>query len=141
MENTQCVTAGQQLIGGAIVEAEGRKRGLYRSDDHGDTWTKTSSKPELAWRPWYYMHVYAHPTDPNTVWVLDMKAWKSIDGGNEFTEFDMPHGDTHDLWIDPKDPDSADDVQILEFPRFNGQFSYAANAAICAFSSKSIGVA
>ncbi len=68
----------------AIVEAEGRKRGLYRSDDMGDTWIKTSSKPELCWRPWYYQHVIAHPTDPDTVWVMNMKAWKSIDGGKEF---------------------------------------------------------
>ena len=110
----------------AIVEAEGRKRGLYRSDDHGDTWTKTSSKPELAWRPWYYMHVYAHPTDPNTVWVLDMQAWKSIDGGVEFSEFDMPHGDTHDLWIDPKDPDrmiGSDDGGA--FVSMTGGFSWS----------------
>ncbi|MEM8706719.1 MAG: glycosyl hydrolase [Actinomycetota bacterium] len=96
----------------AMVEAEGRKRGLYRSDDHGDTWVKTSGKAELAWRPWYYMHVVAHPTDANTVFVLDMKAWKSIDGGHEFTDFTTPHGDNHGLWIDPKDPDrmiGADD--------------------------------
>ena len=96
----------------AIIEAEGRKRGLYRSDDGGETWTKTSSKPELTWRPWYYMHVVAHPTDPDTVFVMDMKAWKSVDGGKEFEEFHTPHGDNHALWIDPKNPDrmiGADD--------------------------------
>ena len=89
----------------AIVEAEGRKRGLYRSDDNGDSWIKTSSKPELTWRPWYYMHVFAHPTEPDTVFVMDMKAWRSIDGGKEFEEFHTPHGDNHDLWIDPNNPD------------------------------------
>ena len=96
----------------AMVEAEGRKRGLYRSEDHGDTWQKTSSKPELGWRPWYYEHVFAHPTDPDTVFVLNMKAWKSVDGGVTFTEFHTPHGDNHDLWIDPTNPDrmiGADD--------------------------------
>ncbi len=96
----------------ALIEAEGRKRGLYRTEDYGDTWTKVSSRPDLAWRPWYYMHVVAHPTDANTVYVLDMKAWKSIDGGKEFEEFHTPHGDNHDLWIDPANPDrmiGADD--------------------------------
>jgi photosystem II stability/assembly factor-like uncharacterized protein len=89
----------------ALVEAEGRKRGLYRSDDHGETWEQVSKKPELQWRPWYYMHVIAHPTDADTVYVMNMKAWKSIDGGKNFDEWHTPHGDNHALWIDPEQPD------------------------------------
>ena len=89
----------------AMVEAEGRKRGLYRSDDVGETWEKVSSKPDLGWRPWYYQHVIAHPTDADTVFVMNMKAWKSIDGGKTFEEFHTPHGDNHALWIDPTNPD------------------------------------
>lgn len=88
----------------AIVEAEGRRRGLYRSDDHGATWEQVSANPELQWRPWYYMHVIAHPTDPDTVYVMNMKAWKSIDGGKNFEEWLTPHGDNHALWIDPTNP-------------------------------------
>jgi photosystem II stability/assembly factor-like uncharacterized protein len=89
----------------AMIEAEGRKRGLYRSDDHGRNWEKVSSDPNLGWRPWYYEHVIAHPTDPDTVYVMNTSAWKSIDGGKTFTEFGTPHGDNHALWIDPKNPD------------------------------------
>ena len=89
----------------AIVEAEGRKRGLYRSDDIGETWEKVSSKPDLGWRPWYYQHVIAHPTDADEVFVMNMKAWRSIDGGKTFEEFHTPHGDNHALWIDPTNPD------------------------------------
>jgi photosystem II stability/assembly factor-like uncharacterized protein len=89
----------------AMVEAEGRKRGLYRSDDIGETWEKVSSKPDLGWRPWYYQHVIAHPTDADEVFVMNMKAWRSIDGGKTFEEFHTPHGDNHALWIDPSNPD------------------------------------
>ena len=89
----------------AMVEAEGRKRGLYRSDDIGETWEKVSSNPDLGWRPWYYQHVIAHPTNADEVFVMNMKAWKSIDGGKTFEEFHTPHGDNHALWIDPTDPD------------------------------------
>jgi photosystem II stability/assembly factor-like uncharacterized protein len=89
----------------AMVEAEFRKRGLYRSDDIGETWEKVSSKPDLGWRPWYYEHVIAHPTDADEVFVMNMKAWRSIDGGKTFEEFHTPHGDNHALWIDPANPD------------------------------------
>jgi len=88
----------------AVIEAEERKRGLFRSDDNGDTWEKVSGKTELVGRPWYYMHVVAHPTDPETVWVMNQDAWKSTDGGKHFEQFPAPHGDTHDLWVDPANP-------------------------------------
>ena len=88
----------------AIIEAEGRKRGLFRSDDVGDRWEKVSSNPDLCWRPWYYQHVIAHPTDADEVFVMNMKAWRSIDGGKTFEEFHTPHGDNHALWIDPTNP-------------------------------------
>ena len=85
----------------AIIESE--DRGLYRSDDGGATWERVSDDPKLVQRPWYYMHVFADPQDPETVWVLDLYVWKSTDGGHTFTEVKMPHGDHHDLWIDPRD--------------------------------------
>ena len=99
------VTGGQSGRVYVMVEAEGRTRGLYRSDDHGENWEHVSANPDLSWRPWYYMHVIAHPTDPDTVFVFNMKAWKSIDGGRTFTQFHTPHGDNHALWIDPTDPE------------------------------------
>ncbi len=86
----------------AIVEAE--KRGLYRSEDWGETWELISDDPKLIQRPWYYCHVFADPQDPETVWVLNLKCWKSTDGGRTFSEVSMPHGDNHDLWIDPSNP-------------------------------------
>jgi hypothetical protein len=89
----------------AMVEAEGRKRGLYRSDDFGEGWEKVSSNPDLGWRPWYYQHVIAHPTRADEVFVMNMKAWRSVDGGKTFDEFHTPHGDNHALWIDPANPD------------------------------------
>ena len=36
---------------------------------------------------------------------MNMKAWRSIDGGKTFEEFHTPHGDNHALWIDPTNPD------------------------------------
>jgi hypothetical protein len=50
------------------------------------------------------MHVVADPSDADTLWVADYALWKSIDGGKTFVEVATPHGDNHDLWIDPHDP-------------------------------------
>ncbi len=85
----------------AIVEAE--EGGLFRSDDGGETWQHLTSDANLMQRPWYYSYVFADPQDENTVWALNLKAWKSTDGGSTFTEVTTPHGDNHDLWIDPND--------------------------------------
>ena len=76
--------------------------GLFRSDDWGETWERLSTDLSLRRRPWYYMHVFADPQDADTVWVLNLETWKSLDGGKTFLTVPVPHGDTHALWIDPR---------------------------------------
>jgi len=88
----------------ALVEAEGDKTGLYRSDDYGMRWTMVSPNRDLMHRPWYYTHVFADPGHGDTVYVTNLQMWKSTDGGTTFNEVSTRHGDNHDLWIDPKDP-------------------------------------
>ena len=77
--------------------------GLYRSDDMGQTWEKVSDNQVLLSRAWYYTHLTADPQDPDTVYVNNLCFWKSTDGGKTFTQIATPHGDNHDLWIDPLD--------------------------------------
>jgi photosystem II stability/assembly factor-like uncharacterized protein len=86
----------------ALVEAE--DGALFRSDDGGATWQRLSDDRNLRLRFWYYGHVFADPQDPDTVYVLNIQAWKSIDGGHTFAQFTTPHGDNHDLWLDPRHP-------------------------------------
>ena len=86
----------------ATIEAH--EPGVYRSDDYGDTWELVSDNRDLQGRPWYYQHIFADPQDADTAWVLNYGAWKSVDGGKTWTEVNTPHGDNHDLWIDPRNP-------------------------------------
>ena len=53
-------------------------------------------------RPWYYMHVIADPRDENVLYIMDVDAYKSTDGGHLFNKVHVPHGDNHGLWIDPQ---------------------------------------
>ena len=85
----------------ALIEAE--EGGLFRSDDGGESWELMSDSRDLRARPFYYSHVFADPHDADTVWVLALFAWKSTDGGRTFNRVTTPHGDDHDLWIDPRD--------------------------------------
>jgi photosystem II stability/assembly factor-like uncharacterized protein len=87
----------------ALVEA--KDGALLRSDNGGDTWERTCEEGDLRQRAWYYMHVIADPNDADTVWVLNLQCWKSIDSGRTFSAIPTPHGDNHDLWIDPGNSD------------------------------------
>ncbi|MCP3962254.1 MAG: glycosyl hydrolase [bacterium] len=86
----------------AIVEAE--KGGVFRSKDGGETWEKTNDERKLRQRAWYYTRLVADPADEESVYVLNVRFHRSKDGGKTFSRVDTPHGDNHDLWIDPGDP-------------------------------------
>jgi photosystem II stability/assembly factor-like uncharacterized protein len=86
----------------AIVEAE--DGGVFRSDNGGRTWTKTNEQRNLRQRAWYYSRIYADPKNADTVYVLNTGFYRSNDGGRTFTGIGVPHGDNHDLWIAPEDP-------------------------------------
>jgi photosystem II stability/assembly factor-like uncharacterized protein len=87
----------------ALIEAHNPDGGLYRSDDGGESWDFVNPSHSLWQRPWYYMHIIADPQDENVVYVMDVEAYKSTDGGHLFNRIHVPHGDNHGLWIDAKD--------------------------------------
>jgi photosystem II stability/assembly factor-like uncharacterized protein len=86
----------------AIVEAS--DGGVFRSENAGRTWTKVNDQNILRQRAWYYSHIYAGPKNPDEVYVLNVGSYRSTDGGRTYTSINAPHGDNHDLWIAPDDP-------------------------------------
>ncbi len=82
---------------------ENANGGIFRSDDAGKTWKKTNTDRSLRQRAWYYSRIYADTQDEDKVYVLNVRYHTSKDGGKTFTASGAPHGDHHDLWIDPND--------------------------------------
>ncbi|MGI8474757.1 MAG: WD40/YVTN/BNR-like repeat-containing protein, partial [Thermomicrobiales bacterium] len=86
----------------AIVDAA--EGGIYRSDDAGATWTWLTADRNFQVRPWYFGHVLADPVDPDGLYVVNRKLWRSGDGGRSYRQVNVPYVDQMDLWVDPRDP-------------------------------------
>ncbi|MGI8857794.1 MAG: glycosyl hydrolase [Thermomicrobiales bacterium] len=106
----------------ALIEAEGG--GLFRSENGGASWEKMSDNADQRQRPWYYTHIIADPTEPDTLWVPNVQLWKSSDSGRSFQEIPTPHGDDHDIWIDP-----ANSMRMIEGNDGGACVSYSGGAA------------
>ncbi len=87
----------------ALIESDYEKDlgGLYVSNDAGKSWSKVSGDHRLIQRSWYYIEVFPDPQDEHTVYVMSAPALRSIDGGKTWETIHGPHGDYHDLWINP----------------------------------------
>ena len=82
---------------------ESQNGGVFRSDDGGDTWAKINTERKLRQRAWYYTRLYADTQNEDMVYVLNVGFWRSKDGGKTYERISTPHGDHHDLWINPDD--------------------------------------
>ena len=96
------VTAANPLRIYALIEAR-PGGGLYRSDDAGQSWTLVNGQGSLVQRPFYYITLGADPTNADVVYAGAEGFFKSSDGGKTMTSFRTPHGDNHDIWINPRD--------------------------------------
>ncbi|WPZ12040.1 VPS10 domain-containing protein [Roseivirga spongicola] len=87
----------------AIIEAD--NGGLYRSDNGGKNWRLINPDRLLRARSWYYMHIQAHPTDDESVFVMNAPLVQSTDNGKTFVNLNTPHGDNHQIWVNPLHPE------------------------------------
>ncbi len=88
----------------AIIE--NKNGGVFRSDDGGKTWKQVNAERKLRQRAWYYSRIFADPLNEDQVYVVNVRFHRSKDGGKTYESISTPHGDHHDLWINPDDPEN-----------------------------------
>ena len=88
----------------ALVEAPDDKGGLYRSNDQGESFIHVSKDRSLSIRPFYYTNIDVDPKDTDIIYVMSTPYLKCTDGGKTWGRLNPPHGDNHDMWINPDNP-------------------------------------
>ena len=95
-----------QLLNG--IPPTGREIGdeMYRSDNGGRSWRKISPDgEEVGGGPaYYYQQIAINPVNEDHVYVLGVRMWETIDGGNEWRQPFRFGGDNHAMWIDSQNP-------------------------------------
>src|SRR5689334_5838995 len=92
----------------ALIESDSDKEagGLFVSNNGGKNWSRVTNDHRLVQRAWYYIELFIDPKNDDTVYVLSAEALRSSDGGKTWQEISGTHGDFHDLWINPHDPNN-----------------------------------
>jgi len=95
------ISADSNRIYSLVENADG---GLFRSEDGGATWAKISEDRNIRQRAFYYSRLFADPKDKDLIYFTNVSFYKSTDGGKSIKTIRQPHGDNHDMWIDPMNP-------------------------------------
>jgi len=83
---------------------------LFVSDDGGVTWDKRDKSNWMVWRPFYFARLVVDPKNPDRLFKPDGALILSEDAGRSFSVvggFQGTHGDAHDVWIDPTNPQTV----------------------------------
>ncbi len=115
----------------ALIESDTDKEagGLFISTNAGKKWSRVTNDHRLVQRAWYYIELFIDPKNEETIYVLSAPALRSKDGGKTWENLSGTHGDFHDLWINPDNPNnfiiSNDGGSAITF---NGGKSFSAQS-------------
>ncbi|MFY0687121.1 MAG: hypothetical protein JXQ90_08155 [Cyclobacteriaceae bacterium] len=99
------VTVADSKVVYVLVEAPDQEGGLYRSDNQGKSFEQVSDHGGIRTRPFYYTNIEVDPKNADVIYVMATGYYKSVNGGIDWKRLRPPHGDNHDMWINPDNPD------------------------------------
>ncbi len=90
----------------AVLETEENKdKGLWKSEDGGESWSHLNNDFGLVVRPFYFSRIVVDPRDPDVVVKAGLFGSISRDGGKTFKNLGPMHPDIHDILFDINDSD------------------------------------
>jgi photosystem II stability/assembly factor-like uncharacterized protein len=114
----------------ALVEHE--NGGLFVSDDAGASWKLINPSRAIRQRAFYYTHVFGDPSNKDVVYLQNTALFRSTDGGKTTVQVGQnTHGDHHDLWVDPDDPN-----HVIDGNDGGGAITYDINSRVPNWSAQ-----
>ena len=94
------------IIYAIYADKTGYFNGVYKSYDHGDTWTQTndaSLSNSYSSFGWWFGRLKVDPVDPDNVFVIGLDIYRTQNGGNSWTNQSGAnvHVDQHAVYIHP----------------------------------------
>src|SRR5438132_1031976 len=92
----------------ALIESDSDKEvgGLFVSNNAGKKWSRITNDHRLVQRAWCYIELFIDPKNEDAIYVMSAPALRSTDGGKSWESLSGTHGDFHDLWINPDNPNN-----------------------------------
>jgi photosystem II stability/assembly factor-like uncharacterized protein len=89
-----------------VIEAEeDARKGLYKSEDAGESWKQLNNDFGITVRPFYFSRITVDPKDENVIVKGGLSGSISRDGGLTFKDLGNMHSDIHDVVFDINDSD------------------------------------
>ncbi len=122
----------------ATIELAGRTGGIWRSENHGASWTKMSDYTSGGTGPHYYQELYIDPHRFDVLYHANVRLGRTTDGGRTFESVGNPnkHVDNHAVAFHPTDPDFllvGCDGGLYRSWDFGATYAYCANLPLTQF--------
>ena len=89
-----------------VIEAkEAARKGLYKSEDAGESWKQLNNDFGITVRPFYFSRITVDPKNEDVIVKGGLSGSISRDGGLTFKDLGNMHSDIHDIVFDINDSD------------------------------------